>query len=72
MPFFVEDLSLPLRGRAQMERQHARIAAARGIDVLMLTPACWTVCSLCELPTIAIGGMSVCCYGPVRIQGWMK
>lgn len=66
----VEDLSGSLRGRAQKERQQARIAAARGVDVLLSTPACWLVCSLCDLPTTAFGGMSVCCCGPMRVHGW--
>jgi hypothetical protein len=67
----IEDLSQSVaEPRAQIERQRARIAASRGIDILSCTSACWPVCSLCNLPTVAIG-VSVCCYGPVRIQGWV-
>jgi len=67
----VEDLSQPLvEPRAQKERHHARVAAARGVDILVFTPNCWMVCSLCNLPAIGLGGTSVCCYGPMRVQGW--
>ena len=67
----VEDLSQSIaEPHAQKERHYARVAAARGIDVLMLTPACWMVCAECNLPAIAHGGTSICCYSPVRVQGW--
>jgi hypothetical protein len=68
----IEDLSQAVEPRAQIELQQARIAARRGVDVLVVTPVCWTVCSLCNLPAYAWGGMSICCYGPVRIQGWTR
>lgn len=66
----VEDLSQAMVDpRAQIARQHARIAASRGIDIVVLTPACWAVCSVCNLPTTTVG-VSICCCGPVRVQGW--
>jgi hypothetical protein len=67
----VEDLSqLVSEPQKKLEQQAAQFAAKRGIDILMFTPACWMVCTLCTLPTIAVGGLSVCCIGPARIQGW--
>jgi hypothetical protein len=66
----LEDLSQSMGDPyAQIARQQARIAASRGVDIVMLTPACWAVCSVCNLPTIAVG-VSICCCGPIRVQGW--
>jgi hypothetical protein len=68
----VEDLSEspgdPLERRQRVEH---RVAASRGLDVTVLAPTFWPVCSLCNRPSVSMFiGLSACCRGPIRVQGW--